>query len=286
MRSFVLFGGLFWLCFATCLPSSGHDSGGLNDGNLLVRRADSCHSGLVGAAVDLLQIFHASKFCSTFLGYPVTTLVVQDVNVASTTTTTFTTTFLAEVVSPTTIFTTSFTGVPTYTTTATTKLARRGLEERAIPLPAFLTGFVPSLVSHACSCVATPSTVSLFHTTTITTGTTVLTTSTTSTSTSTSVPITTVTDTAQQIKVFQQIDAGENCPGFGGSVTPITAVNTASIDACIGACATTGGCTLLVTFNAGDHYTCELFSGFTNPPLCDNIIGAFTNFIYELVPHP
>jgi len=37
--------------------------------------------------------------------------------------------------------------------------------------------------------------------------------------------------------VFQEVDFGENCPGFGGSgVTPITFVNTASVAGCVDAC--------------------------------------------------
>jgi hypothetical protein len=81
------------LSFVACLPSSGDGAGGLSGRSpLLIGRADSCHSGLIGVAVDFLEIFRASKFCSTFLGYPATTLVTEEVDIPSSTTTTFTTT--------------------------------------------------------------------------------------------------------------------------------------------------------------------------------------------------
>jgi hypothetical protein len=36
--------------------------------------------------------------------------------------------------------------------------------------------------------------------------------------------------------VFQEIDFGENCPGFGGNVAPITAVAVAGVFECVDAC--------------------------------------------------
>jgi hypothetical protein len=80
---------------------------------------------------------------------------------------------------------------------------------------------------------------------------------------------TVITDTVDAA-VFQEIDVGENCPGFGGNVTPITVVNMADINGCLQACFDmahpdlltiigTSDCTLIVAFNAGNHFTCELY---------------------------
>jgi hypothetical protein len=99
--------------------------------------------------------------------------------------------------------------------------------------------FAGSLISKACSQIVVPTTQTL-TTTGATTTTTIDVTetvspTTTATTTSTDIIVTTVGTTVDQA-VFQQIDAGSNCPGFGGSVSPITVVNTADINGCLQAC--------------------------------------------------
>jgi len=70
---------------------------------------------------------------------------------------------------------------------------------------------------------------------------------------------TSVVSTTVDKAVYQQVDSGLNCPGFGGpTVVPITVVNTPTIYDCLRACFLTTGCTLIVTFDAGNHWTCEL----------------------------
>lgn len=137
----------------------------------------------------------------------------------------------------------------TWTTTDATHLAR--LKERDVAIPPCtlyiciteltldISRFPSSVISKACSHLVVPATT--FITTTATTATTTInlvstfSQTTTTTATTTESFTTTVTDTVD-LAVFQQIDVGENCPGFGGSVTPITAVSADSIDTCIQAC--------------------------------------------------
>jgi hypothetical protein len=137
---------------------------------------------------------------------------------------------------------------------------------------AVLRAFARSVISKACLCFVTPSTALIATTVTKATVTTNLVNTvnllTTQTALTTDVFTTVVTDTVDAA-VFQQIDFGENCPGFGGNVTPITVVNTADVNGCVQACfgmshpdlLTTGttGCTLLVAFFSGNHWTCELY---------------------------
>src|ERR1700738_511824 len=99
--------------------------------------------------------------------------------------------------------------------------------------------FLKSVISQACSCVVTPvtafvTTAPVIATNTINQLVTVLATN-TQTVVQTSVSTVVVSDTVDQA-VFQLIDSGLNCPGFGGSIVPITAVNTADIPGCIDAC--------------------------------------------------
>jgi hypothetical protein len=99
--------------------------------------------------------------------------------------------------------------------------------------------FASSLISKACSQIVVPTTQTV-TTTGATTTTTIDVTvtvspTTTATITSTDIIVTTIGTTVDQA-VFQQIDAGDDCPGFGGSVTPITAVSAADINGCLQAC--------------------------------------------------
>src|SRR5271154_1549980 len=106
-----------------------------------------------------------------------------------------------------------------------------------------LAMFARSLISKACSQIVVPTTQTVTTTGATTTTTVDVTTTvsptTTATTTSTDIIVTTVGTTVDQA-VFQQIDAGDNCPGFGGtSVLPITVVNTADINGCLQACFST-----------------------------------------------
>jgi hypothetical protein len=143
----------------------------------------------------------------------------------------------------------------TYTLDSTTT----HLAKRAIAIPAGIRQFAETLVSKACSCFVVPSsTLKTVTTPTVVTTTQVVPfqqfTTVYVTATATSIVSTTV-DQA----VFEQIDAGENCPGFGGNVTPITVVNAADINGCLHSCFTTPGCTLIVAFiESGNSWICEL----------------------------
>ena len=102
-----------------------------------------------------------------------------------------------------------------------------------------LTMFLKSVISQACSCVVAPATAFVTTSPLVATNTInvvqMVNQATTQTAYTTSVS-TVAVGTAVDEAVFQQIDAGLNCPGFGGSATPITVVNTADIYGCINAC--------------------------------------------------
>lgn len=107
---------------------------------------------------------------------------------------------------------------------------------------AVLTMFLKSVISQACSCVVTPitafvTTSPLVATNTINVVQTVNQ-ATTQTAYTTSVSTVVVGNTVDEA-VFEQIDVGLNCPGFGGSASPITVVNTADLNGCINACFST-----------------------------------------------
>jgi hypothetical protein len=139
---------------------------------------------------------------------------------------------------------------------------------------AVLRAFARSIISKACLCFVTPSTALIATTVTKATVTTNLISTvnllTTQTALTTDVFTTVVTDTVDAA-VFQEIDFGENCPGFGGNVTPITAVAVADINGCLRACfgtahpdlltIGTSGCTLAIAFLSGASMICELYVG-------------------------
>ena len=102
-----------------------------------------------------------------------------------------------------------------------------------------LSSFKTSLLSEACSCVVSPTTSFVTINTVVATNTITLVTTLSQTITATSYTTsisTTIVSSTVYAAVFQQIDFGENCPGFGGTISPITVDNTVDINGCIQAC--------------------------------------------------
>jgi len=243
--------------------------------------ANQCSAKDVTDVVFILKLLNGGSFCSKYLGYPIPATVTVAKTQTATAISTSTTVVITTLATTETTTVTSTSTANTYTLDSTTT----HLAKRAIAIPAGIRQFAETLVSKACSCFVVPSsTLKTVSTPTVVTTTQVVPfqqfTTVYVTATATSIVSTTV-DQA----VFEQIDAGENCPGFGGNVTPITAVNVADINGCLHSCFTTPGCTLMVTFLSGNSWICELFSGYTDPPNCAGS-GAFENYIFEKLPLP